>query len=87
VHGWPSFRDEEVVWDNVRCLRDGECVSLTGVHSSWRLPCWAARGRRLLSLILRVVGPRGSVFLASVPRCCLTRAALPESPLRSGDQK
>ena len=37
VHGWPSFRDEEVVWDNVRCLRDGECVSLTGVHSSGRL--------------------------------------------------
>jgi len=30
VHGWPSFRDEEVVWDNVRCLRDGETVSLTG---------------------------------------------------------
>jgi len=30
VHGWPSFRDEEVVWENVRCLRDGECVSLTG---------------------------------------------------------
>ena len=19
-HGWPSFRDQEVVWDNVRCL-------------------------------------------------------------------
>ncbi len=25
-HGWPSFRDEEVVWENVRCLRDGEAV-------------------------------------------------------------
>ena len=26
-HGWPSFRDDEVRWDNVRCLLDGECVS------------------------------------------------------------
>jgi hypothetical protein len=25
-HGWPSFRDDEVVWENVRCLRDGEAV-------------------------------------------------------------
>lgn len=31
-HGWPSFRDEEVLWDNVRCLRNGECVSTTGTH-------------------------------------------------------
>ena len=23
-HGWPSFRDEEVVWDSVRVLKDGE---------------------------------------------------------------
>lgn len=22
-HGWPSFRDEEVVWDHVRVLKDG----------------------------------------------------------------
>ena len=29
-HGWPSFRDDEVVWENVRCLGDGETVSLTG---------------------------------------------------------
>jgi hypothetical protein len=27
VHGWPSFRDQEVVWDNVRVLkRSGETV-------------------------------------------------------------
>jgi hypothetical protein len=31
-HGWPSFRDEEVVWDDVRCLPDGECVSTAGTH-------------------------------------------------------
>jgi hypothetical protein len=27
-HGWPSFRDEEVVWDDVRCLPNGEAISL-----------------------------------------------------------
>jgi hypothetical protein len=33
VHGWPSFRDEEVVWDNVRVLRSsGETVSVGGTH-------------------------------------------------------
>ena len=31
-HGWPSFRDEEVVWDNMRCLADGESVSVDGTH-------------------------------------------------------
>eukprot|EP00980_Cylindrotheca_fusiformis_P028859 scaffold22660_cov127-Cylindrotheca_fusiformis.AAC.13 len=31
-HGWPSFRDEEVNWDYVRCLKNGECVSTTGTH-------------------------------------------------------
>lgn len=30
--GWPSFRDQEVVWENVRVLKDGETVSLTGTH-------------------------------------------------------
>jgi hypothetical protein len=32
-HGWPSFRDEEVHWEYVRCLKDGECVSTTGVSA------------------------------------------------------
>ena len=32
VHGWPSFRDQEVVWENARVLRDGETVSTTGTH-------------------------------------------------------
>ena len=30
--GWPSFRDEEVVWENVRCLEDGEIVSFDGTY-------------------------------------------------------
>ena len=38
AHGWPSFRDEEVVWDNVRCLPNGETVSLDGTHLGHNLP-------------------------------------------------
>jgi peptide methionine sulfoxide reductase MsrB len=38
AHGWPSFRDEEVVWENVGCLRNGETVSLTGTHLGHNLP-------------------------------------------------
>jgi peptide methionine sulfoxide reductase MsrB len=37
-HGWPSFRDEEVVWANVRCLKDGEAVSTAGTHLGHNLP-------------------------------------------------
>ena len=37
-HGWPSFRDEEVVWENVRCLKDGEAVSTAGTHLGHNLP-------------------------------------------------
>ncbi|ABO96205.1 predicted protein [Ostreococcus lucimarinus CCE9901] len=38
AHGWPSFRDAEMVQENVRCLRDGECVSTTGTHLGHNLP-------------------------------------------------
>jgi peptide methionine sulfoxide reductase MsrB len=39
VHGWPSFRDVEVVWDNVRVLRNsGETVSVDGTHLGHNLP-------------------------------------------------
>ena len=31
-HGWPLFRLEEVVWDNVRVLDDFEVVSTAGTH-------------------------------------------------------
>jgi peptide methionine sulfoxide reductase MsrB len=37
-HGWPSFRDDEVVWENVRVLSDGECVSLDGTHLGHLIP-------------------------------------------------
>ena len=28
----------QVVWDNVRCLKDGECVSVDGTHLGHNLP-------------------------------------------------
>ena len=31
-HGWPSFRDEDVVWDNVRVLANGETISVDGTQ-------------------------------------------------------
>lgn len=37
-HGWPSFRDEEVVWDSVRVLPGGEAVSIDGTHLGHNLP-------------------------------------------------
>ena len=37
-HGWPSFRDEEVIWDRVRCFMMGECVSIDGTHLGHNLP-------------------------------------------------
>lgn len=39
VHGWPSFRDDEVVWENVRVLKSsGETVSISGTHLGHNLP-------------------------------------------------
>ncbi|XRB22097.1 hypothetical protein RI054_29g119480 [Pseudoscourfieldia marina] len=37
-HGWPSFRDQETVWEDVRVLGDGETVSLAGSHLGHNLP-------------------------------------------------
>lgn len=37
-HGWPSFRDSEVIWDDVRTLENGEAVSLAGTHLGHNLP-------------------------------------------------
>uniref|UniRef100_A0A7S4QFW1 MsrB domain-containing protein n=1 Tax=Ditylum brightwellii TaxID=49249 RepID=A0A7S4QFW1_9STRA len=38
AHGWPSFRDPEVIWDDVRCLKNGEAVSMAGTHLGHNLP-------------------------------------------------
>lgn len=37
-HGLPCFRDDEVNWENVRCLRNGETVSLNGTHLGYNIP-------------------------------------------------
>ena len=37
-HGWPSFRDAETNWDYVRCLSNGETVSVDGTHLGHNLP-------------------------------------------------
>eukprot|EP00978_Attheya_sp_CCMP212_P026857 scaffold89075_cov36-Attheya_sp.AAC.3 len=38
-HGWPSFRDDEVVWENVRVIKgSGETVSVDGTHLGHNLP-------------------------------------------------
>ena len=49
-HGWPSFRDEELVAENVRVLRgtNGEVVSVDGTHLGHNLP--DARNRYCINL-------------------------------------
>lgn len=53
-HGWPSFRDEEVVWDYVRCLRNGECVSTTGTHLGHNIP--DGKGNRYCINLVSIAG-------------------------------
>jgi len=55
VHGWPSFRDDEVVWDNVRVLRNsGETVSVDGTHLGHNLP--DKKGNRYCINLVSVAG-------------------------------
>jgi hypothetical protein len=49
-HGWPSFRDAEVNWDNVRVLPNGETVSTSGTHLGHNLPD-ASGNRYCLNLV------------------------------------
>ena len=57
-HGWPSFRDEEVNWDYVRCLPNGECVSTTGTHLGHNIP--DSKGNRYCINLVSVAGlPEG----------------------------
>ena len=50
----PSFRDEEVLWDNVRVLNDGETVSLAGTHLGHDLP--DSSGNRYCINLVSVAG-------------------------------
>lgn len=54
-HGWPSFRDEEVVWDNARVLRpSGEMVSVDGTHLGHNIP--DRRGNRYCINLVSIAG-------------------------------
>jgi len=53
-HGWPSFRDEEVVWENMRCLQNGEAVSVDGTHLGHNLP--DRRGNRYCINLVSIAG-------------------------------
>lgn len=54
VHGWPSFRDSEVVWDNVRILKSGETVSVDGTHLGHNLP--DKKGNRYCINLVSIAG-------------------------------
>jgi peptide methionine sulfoxide reductase MsrB len=53
-HGWPSFRDAEVNWDVVRCIRSGEAVSLDGTHLGHNIP--DRRGNRYCINLVSIAG-------------------------------
>lgn len=57
-HGWPSFRDSEVVWDDVRVLKDGETVSLDGTHLGHNIPDFS--GNRYCINLVSVAGNPGN---------------------------
>ena len=65
VHGWPSFRDEEVVWENMRVLKDGESVSVDGTHLGHNIPDF--KGNRYCINLVSVAGkPPGSTSTAEL---------------------
>ena len=57
-HGWPSFRDDEVVWENVRILPDGETVSVGGTHLGHLIPDDTGRPRYCINLVCVAGLPR-----------------------------
>ena len=60
IHGWPSFRDSEVVWQNVRILRkSGETVSVDGTHLGHNLP--DRKGNRYCINLVSVAGRPNTV--------------------------
>jgi peptide methionine sulfoxide reductase MsrB len=54
AHGWPSFRDQETNWQNVRVLPDGETVSVDGTHLGHNLP--DRKGNRYCINLVSVAG-------------------------------
>ncbi len=54
AHGWPSFRDAEVIAAGVRVLEDGEVVSVDGTHLGHNLP--DGKGNRYCINLVSVAG-------------------------------
>eukprot|EP00747_Dinoflagellata_sp_TGD_P214715 gnl/TRDRNA2_/TRDRNA2_87535_c0_seq2.p1 gnl/TRDRNA2_/TRDRNA2_87535_c0~~gnl/TRDRNA2_/TRDRNA2_87535_c0_seq2.p1 ORF type:complete len:352 (-),score=25.28 gnl/TRDRNA2_/TRDRNA2_87535_c0_seq2:76-1131(-) len=54
IHGWPSFRDQEVVKENVRVLKFGETVSVDGTHLGHNIP--DSNGNRYCINLVSVAG-------------------------------
>jgi peptide methionine sulfoxide reductase MsrB len=54
AHGWPSFRDAEVNWETVRCLKNGESVSVDGTHLGHNLP--DGKGNRYCINLVSIAG-------------------------------
>ena len=54
AHGWPSFRDQEVDWNYVRVLPNGECISVDGTHLGHNLP--DGKGNRYCINLVSVAG-------------------------------
>lgn len=65
AHGWPSFRDEEVVWENVRVLPGGETVSVTGSHLGHNFPDW--KGNRYCINLSAIAGNKNNDKFAKHP--------------------
>ena len=75
AHGWPSFRDPEVVWEHMRVLPNGEACSDVGTHLGHNLP--DRSGNRYCINLVSVAGspieggaepPRAGAFAHSLGR-------------------
>ncbi|KAI2511841.1 hypothetical protein MHU86_2573 [Fragilaria crotonensis] len=53
-YGWLSFRDDEVIWPNVKLMDNGEVVSIDGTHLGHNLP--DMHGRRYCINMVSVAG-------------------------------
>ena len=77
AHGWPSFRDGEVVWAHVRVLPDGEVVSAAGTHLGHNLP--DSKGSRYCINAVSIAGrPLATDNVAAALDASLPEAAVHE---------
>ena len=61
AHGWPSFRDSEVEWQNVRSLPNGEIVSIDGTHLGHNIP--DQQGNRYCINLVCIAGKSAAIAL------------------------